>query len=596
MFRRHFPLWNLLVASSIFGCADSVPEISQNDKKTASASRQPGTPSPAENRPAFRFDPLPETKAQRTFQGQGPRFHESAAELGLDHIYQNGATGQLLMVESIGGGLGWMDIDVDGFPDVYGVQGGRPDGPMASRPTDRLFRNLGGHFVDVTDSAGLDERGYGQGVAVGDYDGDGFDDVYVTNVGDNTLYRNNGDGTFIETTQAAGLRDPRWSSTAAWADLNGDAFPELYVCNYLEYDPYDPFPCEKDGLPALCHPRQIDAWPDELFLNSGDGTFDAAAQRLGTFGPGNKGLGVAIAHFNEDNLPDIYVCNDTTANFLFLNTGDGFREAALDLGVALNTSGDAEASMGVAAGDYDGDGQIDLYLTHFTNESNTLYRNIGVGGFRDVTGSVGLHALTMPRLGFGVVMRDFNGDGQQDIFTANGHIDHNNADGDGFEQPAQLLTVQDERWFDVTETAGAYFAERRVARGVATADFDLDGDWDVLIGNQNAPAALLVNESERGHWLKLRLVGVASERRGIGARLSLTFGETTQSIQLTGGTSFASTHQPVVIVGLPDAQLSGTVTIQWAGGAEQILRDVRPDQSLIIVEERRAFTDPASVQ
>ncbi|HIE95821.1 MAG TPA: hypothetical protein EYQ63_02125 [Fuerstia sp.] len=596
MSRRHLPLWIVLVASSIPGCADSVPDLSPSGEKTASASRQPSTPSPPENRPAFHFDPLAGAEPQRTFQGQGPRFHESAAERGLVHTYQNGAIGQLLMVESIGGGVGWLDMDADGFPDVYFVQGGRPDGTMDGRPTDRLFRNVGHRFVDVTEVVGLDERGYGQGVAVGDCDGDGFDDVYVTNVGANTFYRNNGDGTITEATHSAGVRDSRWSSSAAWADLNGDSFSELYVCNYLEYDPYDPFPCEKDGLPALCHPRQIDAWPDELFLNKGDGTFDAAAQRLGTFGPGNKGLGVAIAHFNDDDLPDIYVCNDTTANFLFINTGDGFREAALDLGVGLNASGDAEASMGVATGDYDGDGQMDLYLTHFTNESNTLYRNIGVGGFRDVTGAVGLHALTMPRLGFGVVMRDFNCDGQQDILTANGHIDHNNADGDGFKQLPQMLTVQDGTWFDVSETAGPYFAQRRVARGVAVADFDQDGDWDVLTGNQNAPAALLVNESEGGHRLKLRLVGVASERQGIGARLSLTFGETTQSIQLTGGTSFASTHQPVLIVGLGDAASSGTVTIKWPSGTEQVLNDVRPDQSLIIVEGRRAFTDPASVQ
>lgn len=596
MYSRGFFSTIVIAITLVCGCSEPDTDRASESSKAGSDSTAVvrHTDTLSTDATEFQFEPLPKSTTSSTFNGSTPKFRDVSVSRGLVHTYENGATGQLLMVESIGGGVAWLDLDADGFPDAYMVQAGSPNGPVTQRPHDRIFRNRESGFVDVTTMTGIHEQGYGQGVAVGDYDADGFDDIYVTNVGANTLYHNNGDGTVSEVTATSGTQDDRWSSSAAWADINADALPELYVCNYLKYDPYDPFPCEKDGKPALCHPRQIDAWPDELFLNRGDGSFEAAAEKMGTVGPGNKGLGVAVAHFNDDDLPDIYVCNDTTSNFLFVNSGEGFRERALDLGVALNSSGDAEASMGVEVGDSDGDGRLDLFLTHFTNESNTMYQNIGPAGFRDVTNTVGLHSVTMPKLGFGVVMRDFNSDSHPDIFIANGHIDHNNADGDGFEQHPQVLTTQNETWFDVSEEAGPYFRERRVARGVAVADFDCDGDWDLLTGNQNAPAALLMNESRHGHWLKIRFIGIASERRGSCTRVTLEFGKVMHTMELTAGTSFASSHEPIVICGFGDTNQSGTVSITWTSGVQQVIHDVQPDQSLIVLEGRPPYSDPTA--
>ncbi|MDA1041238.1 MAG: VCBS repeat-containing protein, partial [Planctomycetota bacterium] len=360
--------------------------------------------------------------------GSCSHFVDVADDRGVRHVYLNGEAGRSLMVEAIGGGAGWLDYDRDGQWDLYLVQGGDPAAvDRGDQPTDQLFRNGGSAgFVDVSAAAVLIAQGYGQGVAIGDYDDDGFDDIYVTNVGRNALYRNLGDGTFLDVTTEAGVGDPRWSSSAAWADLDGDGDLDLYVCNYLDYDPLKPLDCRNAvGEPRICHPRDIDAVPDECFLNQGDGTFRASAVALGLHGPGNKALGVAVADFTGDGLPDIYVANDTEPNFLFRQRGDGtYDEVALALGCAVDRDGNAQASMGVAAGDYDADGVLDLYVTHFHDDSNTLYRGLGAAGFEDITALVGLHGPTLDRLGFGAVMADFDADSHMELLVANGHIEN----------------------------------------------------------------------------------------------------------------------------------------------------------------------------
>ncbi|MEO1990510.1 MAG: VCBS repeat-containing protein, partial [Pirellulales bacterium] len=394
-----------------------------------------------------------------------PLFDDVAQQSGLDFTYHNGEAGKSLMVEAIGGGAGWLDIDGDGFWDLYLVQGGDPTAKThAGQPNDQIFRNHGnGQFVDITSQTRIDQRAYGQGVSIADFDNDGFDDIYITNVGPNTLLQNMGDGTFVDVTQAAGVGGTSWSSSAAWGDLDRDGDVDLYVCNYLDYDPRSPWDCRNSrGEPRICHPRDIDPVPDELFINQGDGTFVSAAPSLGLFGPGNKALGVAICELTGDQYIDIYVANDTEANFLFVGNENGrFEESALALGCAVDRNGHTQASMGVAVGDYDSDRFDDLYITHFYDESNTLYHSLGPLGFDDVTPRVELHHATLPRLGFGCVMHDFAGNGQQALLIANGHIE--NFPGNPLlKMKPQLFAWTGQQWHDCSKNAGTFFEKKQV--------------------------------------------------------------------------------------------------------------------------------------
>ncbi len=532
-------------------------------------------------------DPAPTDSSDTGFASQDLHFVNAALDRGLNFTYQNGARGKMLMVESIGGGAGWLDLDHDDSPDVYFSQGGVPDTlNPAERPSDTLLRQgIDGTFHDVTRSAGTDDLNYSQGVAVGDFDDDGFDDIFVCNVGQNQLYRNAGDGTFERWVAALPPIDPRWSSSAAWADLDQDGFLDLYVCNYLQYDPMHPLECVKDGLPALCHPRQLPHWPDECYRNTGDGLFDRVTDQWGLKGPGNKALGVAVADFTEDGRPDIYVANDTTANFLFVaQPNGGFADEALGRGVALSGAGDAQASMGVAVADYDGNGMPDILLSHFTGEYNTLYQNQGEFGMQDVSVASNMRKLSFSKLGFGIVMQDFNCDGFMDCLVANGHIDERNADYDGYEQNPQLLSFDGAKWQEASGTAGPYFSDKYVGRGIATADIDGDGDLDAVIVHQNKPAALLMNKSTRGHWLQLRFIGVKSNRAGIGCKVTVRQKEKIKIAQLVAGSSFASSHQPALVFGLGLQSEPVDVEIRWPSGIIQELKSVSVDEILLVKE------------
>ncbi|MCP4784038.1 MAG: CRTAC1 family protein [Fuerstiella sp.] len=520
-----------------------------------------------------------------------PFFVDRAKDLGVAHEYQNGATGAVLMVEALGGGVAWTDFDRDGQVDLYFTQGGNPAAESpGGQPGNALFRNTRGQvFKDATSQARVGDSGYGQGIAVGDFDNDGFDDIYVTNVGPNVLYRNMGDGTFTDTTAFSSTQDSRWSSSAAWADMDLDGDVDLYVCNYLQYDPRDPMVCEKDGQPALCHPRQLEAWPDEYFENLGNGVFRARAKELGLQGAGNKGLGLAIADFNNNGRPDIYVCNDTTENFLFTNhVHQTFERVDQQLGAGLSAAGNAQASMGIAVGDYDSNGLLDIYLSHFTGESNALYRNEGEYGFQEVSGLTGVRQATLSRLGFGTVMADFNFDGRQDILTANGHIDEQNADGDGFRQKPQLLTFVGNKWTDCSQSSGDYFQQNLVGRGLATGDMDNDGDLDVAVVNQRAAAAVLDNRSQDGHWLKLRCIGRSSNRNGTNTRVEYRCGSLEGIAELIGGTSYCATNEPTLTIGLGQASDECTLSIRWPTGTLQTIANVAVDQEMTIIEPRSA--------
>lgn len=516
-----------------------------------------------------------------------PTFVDVHAVRGLIHTYENGEQGRSLMVEAIGGGAGWLDFDRDGRPDLYLNQGGDPTvADRGGRPLDRIFRNLGpAGFADATAGSRVVERGYGQGVAVGDLDNDGFDDVYVTNVGGNTLLENMGDGTFVDVTADAGVADGRWSSSAAWADIDLDGDLDLYVCNYLVYDPADPVDCrDKRGEPRICHPRDMEPWPDECYVNEGDGSFRPAAREMGLYGPGNKALGVAVADFTNDGLPDVYVANDTTANFLFVARGDGtFRESALALGCGVDRDGHTQASMGLAVGDYDGDGWLDVYSTHFHGESNTLYHNLGPAGFEDVTGLVGLHEPTLGFLGFGAVMADFDRNGLPELLVANGHIE-NYPGNPLLKMTPQLFSWRPPRWRECGATAGPFFAEKQVGRGVAVADYDADGDLDAVVVHQNAPAALLENQASSGDWLAVRCIGTRSNRRGIGCRVTVRSADRAWMQEIVGGSSYASTHEPLLVFGLGEPAADCDVTVRWPGGGVQHLRGIAPRQSLTVLE------------
>lgn len=502
-------------------------------------------------------------------------------------VYENGEQGQSLMVETVGGGCGWLDIDRDGHWDLFLCQGGDATKPAdASQPLDALYRNDGqGNLQLVTDVSGIRDYGYGQGVAVGDFDGDGFDDVYVTNVGSNSFWMNMGDGTFEEITQEAGVDDRRWSSSAAFGDIDLDGDLDLYVCNYLVYDPTNPVDCRsKNGESRICHPKDIQPYADECFINQGDGTFTAEAQQRGLFGEGNKGLGVAIADFNNDHLPDIYVANDTTANFLFLNQGEGkFVEQASLLGCAANRAGAFQASMGLGVCDFDRNELLDIYATHFYGESNTMYKNLGFKGFRDVTPDIGLHAPTMADLGWGIVTIDFDFDGYEELFVATGHVE--NYPGNPLHKMhPNLLTSTGDSFQPCASTAGDYFQQKYVGRGAAGGDLDNDGDADLVVVHQNTPTAILRNDSERGNWLKLEFRGSESNRRGIGCRVTVTRGETKHMQELAGGTSFASSNQPVLYFGLGKDAKAERVEILWPSGRKQVLEDVPANQHLTISE------------
>ena len=597
--RRSTLAWlSLPVVILLLGCQET-PSPSDAPAKRGEPPTSSVVPPRASSSIAGSFQSTVPTKLEKS-TATNVRFVDRASELGVEHSYQNGAAGNRLMVEATGASCGWVDFDRDGWSDLYLPQGGNPSeraGP--TQPTDRLYHNIGGtSFVDITSLSGIDERGYSQGVAVGDFDDDGFDDIYVTNVGPNSFFRNQGDGTFEETAQQLSIAGNLWSSSAAWADIDRDGDLDLYVCNYVNFDPLNPRICHNaKGIPAMCHPKLMEAVPDECYLNLGDGTFRPAAKELGLFGPDNKALGVAIADFTGDGWPDIFVANDTTPNFLFVSQeGRKFEESASLLGCAVSSQGLPQANMGVAVGDYDSNGFLDLCITHFSGEWATLYENLGSQGFHDVSARVGLVGPTSRRLGFGTVMADFDQDGRQELFFANGHIDDLRFQGDEFEMEPQLFSFDGRRWFECGQQAGDYFTRRLIGRGVAMADFDNDGDLDLAVGHQNTPVAILQNESVRGGWLQLDLVGRVSNRRGVGARVvvHLPSGDLVQEVM--GGTSFCAAHQLKLCFGFGDITESVSLDILWPSGIRQRLTDVNPKQSLVIVESVTTSTDSGTTR
>ncbi|MCA9128432.1 MAG: CRTAC1 family protein [Planctomycetales bacterium] len=515
------------------------------------------------------------------------RLTQMQQEMQLSHVYENGQQGRALLVETIGGGGGWLDYDCDGRLDLYLNQGGDPtQHNVDSQPLDQLFHNRDrSTVVAVAAAARIVEPFYSQGVGIADYDNDGFDDIYVTNVGRNTLWQNCGDGTFVEIAQAAGVDDPRWSTSVAWADLDHDSDLDLYVCNYCNYDPRFPKACkDSGGFDILCNPAGLEPWPDACFINLGDGTFADEAVQRGLIGPNNRSLGVAAADFNNDGWIDLYVANDTTENFLFVNDGNGhFTDEAPLRGCAVDRMGATQGSMGVAVADYDQNGYLDIYCTHYFEESNTLYANFGERGFSDQTAATGLHLPTLTSLGFGTVFSDLNADGLPELIIANGHVNNARRAPDPRMRP-QMFAFAGNTWTSIAEQAADFFSIPSMGRGVSLGDYDSDGDLDVVVVNENDPTVLLRNDSARENWLQIRLLGRESNRAGIGSTIVASVGDSRFLQQLCGGTSFAVSNEPVLCFGFGGVADEVALEVRWPDGHIQKLQ-TPPNRKLTILEE-----------
>ena len=509
------------------------------------------------------------------------------------------------MPEIMGPGVALFDYDGDGDLDVYLVQGALldktrklnetlfPPGPEY-RPGNRLFRNElvpGGklRFTDVTAQAGVGHEGYGMGVAVGDYDNDGDLDLYVTNFGPNVLYRNNGNGTFTDVTREAGVDDERWSTSASFFDYDRDGDLDLFVANYVDFTVRGNKRCfAATGEPDYCTPAIYRPVPDRLFRNDGGGKFTDVTQTAGigaAFGPG---LGVVCADFNLDGWIDIYVANDGAANLLWLNKGDGtFEEAGLISGAAYGADGVARAGMGVAAGDFDNDGDEDILVTNLRREGSTLYQNDGHGGFYDATTKFGLAHLSFPFTGFGVEWFDYDNDGWLDLFVANGGVtimETLRGAPYPFHQRNQLFHNEGagNRFLETSGTTGPALQLSEVSRGAAFGDIDNDGDIDVVVSNNNGPTQLLLNDAvARNSWLMARLEGVKENRYGLGARVAVfRKGERPLWRRVHTDGSYLSAHDTRVHFGLGTATSIDAVEVHWSTGDKERWTDVKANSVL----------------
>jgi hypothetical protein len=531
------------------------------------------------------------------------QFVDIAASAGIRWRHTSGASGRLYLPETLGSGCGMLDYDGDGRLDLFLVNSSRLPGFKGQGPFyPALYRNRGAlgtgptpggapAFEDVTKRAGLAVDGYGMGCAVGDYDNDGHPDLYLTALGPNHLFHNNGNGTFTDVTGEAKVGDPHWSTSAAWLDYDRDGHLDLFVCNYCRWSPAANRIC-RDGMgrPLMCLPRDYPGQSCSLYRNRGDGTFTDVTRPAGVYNEIGKALGVVTWDANGDGWPDLFVANDGERNLLYLNRRDGtFAESAVEAGVAFNMSGRARAGMGTDTADYGSDGAEAIAVGNFSQEGFALFRPDARGHYTDVAAEAGLFEPSLHFLSFGVLFCDYDLDGRKDLIVANGHVQESSeyvGAGITFKQRPLLFHNEGGGHFrEVGAQSGPGLQPRLLGRGVAWGDIDGDGNPDFLIANNGGAPLLLRNEGgNRNHWLAVRAIGTTSNRDGIGTKVVVTAGNTRQQGWIRSGSSFCSASDLKALFGLGDAAQADTVTLTWPSGTVQTLTSVRANQVLTVLE------------
>ena len=529
-------------------------------------------------------------------------FRDVTQQAGLRFVHNNGAFGKKFLPETLGPGVAFIDYDNDGWPDIFLVNGTDWPGHASKHSTPKLYHNNhDGTFTDVTHNAGLDAAEiFGMGVAVGDFDNDGYDDLFVTAYGQSHLFHNNGNGTFTDVTQKAGLGGVQEFSTgAAWVDYDKDGRLDLVVANYVQWSPETDLYCTLDGKSkSYCTPESYKGTSVRLWHNRGDGTFEDVTKKAGLGDPTSKTLGIAELDYDGDGWPDLLLSNDTQPNKLYRNNGNGtFAEKAVLAGVAFSEDGVARAGMGVDTADYDRSGHPSLLITNFANQMLSLYHNEGTGLFVDEAPQSEIGRASLLTLGFGCFFFDYDLDGWPDVFVANGHIDPDiqrvQANVKYAMPPHLFRNMGKGKFEEVTKSVGAAFASPRVARGAAYADIYNDGRLDVLMATNGGPTVLFRNEAAAGaanRSLRVKLIGTKSNRDGIGATVRVTASGETQSQMMRSGSSYLSASELVLTFGIAQHEKAESVEVSWPSGQVEHLANVTAGQTVVVTEGKGITT------
>ncbi|WP_169975525.1 CRTAC1 family protein [Tautonia rosea] len=572
------------LAASLTGCSGEPAPESLVSAATADRGRLPAEPTPAAR---------PEPTSQSRPEPRTIWFRDASESSGIDFVHTSGDDEKKYFPTANGSGVAMLDFDGDGLLDLYFASTRElPLDSPSNAMGNRLYRNLGdGRFEDASDAAGVAFRGFCHGVVSGDFDGDGTPDLYLANLGPNVLYLNNGDGTFRNASDGSGANLDGWHSGAAPLDFDNDGHLDLYVTRYGRWTDQDAETFCGDrakGVRTYCSPLTIVTDRDFLLRNRGDGTFEDVTESAGILRTDGRGLGVVSADLNGDTLTDLYVANDLSPNFLFLNRGDGtFDDVGEDSGAARSGSGVNQAGMGVDAEDLDGDGLPELFVTNFRGEHNTLYRNFSGTHFQDSSAAAGIYADSLPEVSWACALADFDNDGEPDMFVLSGHVDNNLAQlgrNEPHAQPTKVWRNQGNAKYRQVGDPGPYFAEPHVGRGAAFGDLDNDGDLDVVVNLMNRGPAILINESVRGNWIGLELIGSTSNRSAIGAAAAIHLGDRVLHRQVKGGGSYLSSNDHRILAGIGDAEQVDRVVVRWPGGGETVLETLEAGRFHRIVE------------